>query len=199
MPALAPPITALVLPHREAAEVDRRHVEFCEELGAYSPVGRALARLAAVMSVRAERCADSENARLVDRARRALSEFDPPPGLDPADLKRLRSEAEFRAMFDPSDEAKEARRYEAAAVRTFLRALKELQRMKKAAAVEAAKAEEEALGSFLPGDLTDTEFDAIYAGVVAATAPKSTAPAAPPAGPASPRVAEVPFAISKRR
>ncbi len=198
MKTTLPNLAALVLPHKETAEVDRRQADFCKELDAYSPIGQTLARIAAVMSVRAERYANFENAVLIERSRVALAEFNPPPGLSPADLKRLRTEAECGAMFDPSAEAKEARRCEDAAIRTFLRTLKELQRMKKQADAAQSKRDEELLASFSPGDLTDEEFDAKYAELF------DQAPRQAPAPPASARpgpargVSEVPFAIGKR-
>ncbi len=187
-----------LLPQREAVEVERRAARFCEEMQTYSEIGQVLARIAAMMSVRAERCADHENAILVERARQALSGFRPPEGLDPAEIQRLRAEVEARALFDPSDEAKQARKYQADAVRSFFRAHKELQRMKREAEAKARADEDEALASFSPGAMTDAEFDRVYAEVVASSARPTPSRMAPTPSPIANGVSEVPFAIGKR-
>ncbi len=191
-----------LMPELEADEAERRHAAFCEEFQSYSPLGQVMARLAATMSVRAERCADHENAVLVDRSRKALADFEVPAGLDAAGVAKLRGEAETRAMFDPSPEATAARRHEAAAVRTFLRAVKELQRMKREADAEArAKVDPQigSLGSFLPGELDDDEFERMYARVMAEAprppALRSDRAEVTPLG----AVVELPFAIGKPR
>jgi hypothetical protein len=149
-----------VMPQREAAEVERRTEAFVQELRPSGEVGVALARHAARMSVRMERCAEHENATMVERVRQALDEFTPPEGVeDPAVIARLRGEVERRALFDASKEATLARKYEVAAERGFFRALKELrllERQRKAA--ESAELEE-TLGSILPGEMNDDEFD----------------------------------------
>ena len=153
--------TGPLMPEREAEEVERRHVAFCAEFGSYSESGQTLSRIAAVMSVRAERCGHYENAVLVERARKTLADFVPPSGADAEALRKLRNAAEARAMFDASAEMKEARRYEASAVRTFLRALKELQRIKRDADKAERAAQEAALGSFLQDDKFLAEFEAL--------------------------------------
>ena len=107
-----------------------------------------------------ERCANHENAALTKHVRRALDEFVPPEGVvDPAEVARLRKEAERRAQFDASREAGLARKYEAAAERGFFRALKELRQHERA--VKAAEAEllEEKLASILPGAMAAEGFD----------------------------------------
>ena len=165
---------AKLLPEREAAEVERRTAAFIEELDPSGEVGIALARHAARMSVRMERCASHENAALTEHVRRALAEFVPPEGVtDEAEVARLRKEVERRAQFDASKEASLARKYEAAAERGFFRALKELRLHEKA--VKAAEAEilEETLGSFLPGRMSDGEFQALCA--EASSAPRKPA------------------------
>ena len=189
-----------LMPELEADEAERRHAAFCEEFQSYSPLGQVMARLAATMSVRAERCVDHENAVLVDRARKAQAEFKAPAGLDAAGVAKLRREAEIRAMFDPSAEAAAARRHEAAAVRTFLRAVKELQRMKREAEARAkVEFQSGSLGSFLPGEMDDDDFEQMYARVMAEAprppALRSDRAEASPLG----AVVELPFAIGKPR
>ena len=197
----------VVIPIREAAEVDRRHAGFCQEFGTYSESGQALARLAATMSVRAERYAEHENAQLADRARAALLEFEAeaPDDLDPADRKRLRIEAQARVMFDPSPEAASARKYEASAVRNFLRALKELQKLKaeeearELAELRDLEQEPEEVGSFSPGEMTDAEFDSL--GLEIGLPPAPLAAATPSTGEFLGRAGQfdVPIAIGRPR
>ena len=161
--ALTHGLTAVkLLPEREAAEVERRSAAFIEELNPTGEVGVALARHAARMSVRMERCATHENACLTEHVRRAVAEFVAPEGVvDPAEVARLRKEAERRAQFDASREAGLARKYEAAAERGFFRALKELRQHERA--VKAAEAEllEEKLASILPGARAAEGFDGL--------------------------------------
>jgi hypothetical protein len=130
------------------------------------------------MSVRMERCAEHENARVAEGVRRALAEFVPPEGVtDPAEIARLRNEAERLALFEASKEATLARKYEAAAERSFFRALKELRAHERwVKAAEEAELDEE-LGSFLPGEMTHEEFDAMCAAEMATplVGPVSTA------------------------
>ena len=153
-----------LMPEREAAEVERRGAAFVEELNPSGEVGVVLAYHAARMSVRMERCAEHENAALTEHVRRALDEFVPPEGVvDPAEIARLRAAAERRALFDASKEASLARKYEAAAERGFFRALKELRQHERRLKAAEDEAFEEKLGSILPGDMTDEEFDARYA------------------------------------
>ena len=155
---------ALLFPEHEGVEIQRRTIAFVEELDPSGEVGIVLARHAARMSVRMERCSEHEKAVLTERVRRALDEFVPPEGVtDPAVLARLRSEVERRALFDDSKEAGLARKYEAAAERSFFRALKELRLHERQVKAAEAEAIEEKLASFLPGDMTDEEFDARYA------------------------------------
>ena len=164
--ALKHGLTAVkLLPEREAAEVERRTAAFVAELNPSGEVGVALARHAARMSVRMERCATHENACLTEHVRRALDEFAPPEGVvDPAEIARLRKEAERRAQFDASKEASLARKYEASAERGFFRALKELRLHEKQvkAADPATEGESfrEALGSFLQVEKKVAEFEA---------------------------------------
>ncbi len=198
-PAPAPVAAEVPYPHREAAEVDRRTAEFCDELQCFSQLGQTLARVAAVMSVRAERCYDHENAMLVERTRKALAEFTPPPGLGAAEAQRLRAEVEARAQFDPSDEARQARKYEAAALRTFARALQEIRRLKRDAEAKAKAEVDDLLASFSPGDLTDDEFDAWCAaeGMAMARPANAPSPLDPPIGHAG--RFEIPLTIGRPR
>lgn len=178
-----------VLTEREAAEVDRRSVAFLKELNPSGEVGEALVRHAARMSVRMERCGELENAALTEHVRRVLAEFVPPEGVtDAAEIARLRKEVERRALVDVSKEASLARKYEAAAERSFFRALKELRLHEKAMKAAEAEMFEEKLGSILPGAMSDDEFDALYAEAVLPT----------PRGHASP-VGSVDFSTSKGR
>jgi hypothetical protein len=154
-----------LIPQREAEEVERRYIAFCEELQPSGELGIALVRQAATMSVRTERCFEHENAMLTERVRKVDAEFVAPEGVDEATAARLRHEACSRAMFDPSKEASLARKYEGAAQRAFFRALAELRRVEKAAKAAEEKELDEQLGSFLPpevkGDLasmSDEEF-----------------------------------------
>ena len=191
---------ALLFPEHEGVEIQRRTVAFVEELNPSGEVGVVLARHAARMSVRMERCSEHEKAMLTERVRRALDEFVPPEGVvAPAEIAKLRAEVERRALFDASKEASLARKYEAAAERGFFRALKELRQHERQLKAVEAEAFEEELASFLPGDMTDEEFDARYAEEMST----------PPRGYASPdgsgdlgsmggRV-DVPMSIGKRR
>ncbi len=161
----------VVLPEADAAEVDRRAVTFAAELNATGDVGHALARRAALNSVRMERGADQQTAALAEHVRRAEADFVPPEGVSADEADRLRAEAVRRAMFDPSKEATLARRYEAAAERGFFRALKELRQGEREARVETRTADvvgdDAMMGSFLASREAarrmDAEFDAMYA------------------------------------
>ncbi len=110
---------------RYAAEVERQFAELQEELQPSGEVGQALARRAAVCSVRMDRAVLQETASLSERVRKAEADFQAPEGVNAVEAERLRAEAGARAMFDPSQEATLARRYEASAERGFFRALKE--------------------------------------------------------------------------
>ncbi len=192
-----------VLPEREAAEVQRRYVTFCAEAKPTGEIGYSLALRAATLSVRLERCATHETAVLADRVRRAEADFEAPEGLDPAEERKLREAAGHRALFDASAEASLARKYEAAAERGFFRALKELRQHERALRAAEAASEDEALGSILPGELSDEEFDAMYAelGVPeAGDSPISTMIGPIPAEPeARKRRPKLPIAGKRRR
>ena len=59
-----------------------------------------------------KRSEDQETAALSQRVRDAVETFEVPEGIDPVEADRLRDEAARRAMFDPSNEATLARKYE---------------------------------------------------------------------------------------
>ncbi len=170
----------VVLAEADAAEVDRKAAAYARELNASDEIGRDLARQAALNMVRMDRAADQQTAALAERVRQVEAEFVAPEGATDEDAAKLRSEAVRIAMFDPSKEATLARKYEAAAVRGFFRAIKELrQHAKRADIAPAARAQfaaaqksTEQLGSFLP------------AAKQPPAAPKSAV--APPSMPASP-------------
>ncbi len=156
----------VVLPEGDAAEVRRRTASFAAETNARGEIGHVLARNAALNSVRMERAADQQTAALSARVRKVEAEFVAPEGVDAAEADRLKAEAARIAMFDPSPEAAMIRKYEAAAERGFFRALKELKRMEREARASAPATIEEAeamLGSFSDGEMSDEEFDALYA------------------------------------
>ncbi len=143
----------IVLPEKDAAEVERRSITFAEELNATGDVGAALARRAALNSVRMERGADQQTASLTERVRQVEAEFVAPEGVSAEDAERLKQEAVRIAMFDPSKEANLARRYEAAAERNFFKALRELRQLQKAvqadSRAEVAFEAQKLMGSFL--------------------------------------------------
>ena len=116
----------VVMPEGDAAEVERRAVAFAGELNASDEVGMALARRAALNSVRMERAADQQSVAMTRRIRQVEADFVATEGVDAAEVARLRSEAVRIAMFDPSPEATLARRYESAAERAFFHCIKEL-------------------------------------------------------------------------
>jgi hypothetical protein len=133
----------IVIPEREAAELERRFKAFAGELKPSGEVGRSLVLHATRMSIRMEICADRQNFMAAERVRKALAEIEYPEGIDQAGADRLRNEASDRAMFDPPKEAILARSYEDAATRGFYRALKELRVVEKAARAADAEIEEE--------------------------------------------------------
>jgi hypothetical protein len=194
----------VVLPEKDAAEVERRAVAFAEELNATGELGHALARRAAMNSVRMERAADQQTAALSEHVRKVEAEFVPPEGTDADEAARLRSEAVRRAMFNPAKEATLARKYEAAAERAFFRCLKELRQMEKQARAES-KADQNAntdemLGSFFAAQQVarreDAEMDAFFAEMEAAMprGPINSPHLAPMAG-----GADLPISAGRRR
>jgi hypothetical protein len=181
----------VVLPVEDLAEVERRSAAFQAELAPEGEVGHALARRAAILSVRMERGAEQETAALSERVRLAMDEFEAPEGVNAIDADRLRVEAGRRAMFDPSREATLARKYEAAAERGFFRALKELRQLRREPAralasdvAAEAQASLDRLGSFLP-----------VGAPIRSTPPQAT-PTPPPAPSKAPSTTWDPFASS---
>jgi hypothetical protein len=152
----------VVLPEGEAAEVGRRFEAYVEELKPVGVLGLDLVRRAATMSVRMGRCVDHESAAISGRVRRAIAEFVAPEGVDAAEADGLRAEAGKLAAFDPSDEATLARRYEAAAERSFFRALKELRLIEREAKAGDSGMFEETLGSFMRLEKETAELEALY-------------------------------------
>ena len=204
----------IVLPEADAAEVERRAAVYAEEMEAVGEVETDLARIAALNAVRIERGADQQTAALTERVRKVEAEFVAPEGSSEAEAAKLRDEAVRRAMFDPSKEATLARKYVAAAERSYFRALKELRQVQKTYGVpeEETKAESEAevlregLASFLSLQATNGEFDAMYARMVAEDPSLADPmPAWPSSAPFPPRFQpaggafDVPFAIGKPR
>ena len=116
----------VVLPEKDAAEVERKAEAYAREMNASGEIGHDLARRAALNAVRMDRAADQQTAALAERVRRVEAEFVAPEGVSAEEADRLRAEAVRIAMFDPSPEATLARKYEAAAERGFHKALKDL-------------------------------------------------------------------------
>ena len=162
--------SGVVLPEGDAAEVGRRAGAFARELNAEGEIGAALARRAALNSVRMERAADQQTVALARRIREVEADFVAPDGVDEAEAAKLRGEAVRFAMLDTSKEATLARKYENAAERSFFRCLKMLkQRDREAKAVEKAESEqaiEAMMGSYLQAARSmrdeDEAFDALY-------------------------------------
>jgi hypothetical protein len=152
----------IVMPEDDAAEVERLSREYQHEFKAETPSEAQLAHRMAAMSVRMQRSVDQETARLSERVRRVMDEFQAPEGVDAVQAERLRNEAGNIALFDDSKEGILARKYEAAAERCFFRSLKELRQLKQGSAKEQSKDEGSAamltqvkatmtqLGSFFP-------------------------------------------------
>ena len=174
---------------------------------------RILVRRIAVSSVRMDRGVEQETAHLAERVRKAEADFVAPEGADEATVAQLRAEAEARAMFDPSKEATLARKYEAAAERSFFRALKELRQLEKQAKAPesppAAEPDQKALGSFLTMREIDAQLNELEArmdrreaDLARMTGSKPIPPArvAPPARFSAPGDAfELPFSIGRPR
>ncbi len=185
----------VVLPEREADEVDRRYAAYLAELNPSGEIGRNLARRAATLSVRMERCVNRENAELTDRVRSALAEYQAPEGVDAEFAAKHREEAGRRAAFDPSPEATLARRYEAAAERGFFKVMKELRQVERAVKVEVQEAHfQAAMASFGAFNPFDAELDAIERRMDGPTPPKRPSE---PLG-AAPTAFELPFSIGRR-
>jgi hypothetical protein len=194
----------VVLAEADAAEVARRTASYADELDAMGDVGQALARLAAIHSVRVERAADQQTAALTQRVRQIEAEFVPPEGVDDDEAAQLRAEAGRIAMFDPSKEATLARQYQAAAERGFYKALKELRLMERQAEA-LLKADDTdrvdaMMASFLKSrsaaQQRDTEFDALSP---ERDMPMPRRPANSPLLPQRDREIDVPMTIGRAR
>jgi hypothetical protein len=105
----------VVLPEKDAAEVERLSLAFRDELKPTGEVGGLLVRRMATLTVRMDRSVDQETAALSQRVRQAMDEFKAPEGVDAETAERLRDEAARIALFDTSKAATLARKYEAAA------------------------------------------------------------------------------------
>ena len=152
----------IVMPEDDAAEVEQLSLELQHEFKTETPTEIQLAHRMATMSVRMQRCLNQETAKLSERVRRVMAEFQPPEGVDAVQAERLRIEAGNMALFDDSKEGILAQKYEAAAERCFFRSLKELRQLKQASTEEQSKDAGSAamlaqvkatmtqLGSFLP-------------------------------------------------
>jgi hypothetical protein len=193
----------VVIPVEDAAEVERRSAAFREELQPTGEVGRALVRRAAFMSVQLDRSMARDDDATAERVRRVEAEFVAPEGLDAAAAERLKAVAKRRATFDPSPEAALARKYEAAAERGLLRALKGLRLIEKQARAAVPMVDDETiektLASLFQIEKTLNEREARH---------KEQAPM-PPSKPRSriepgylekiDNIFDVPIAIGKRR
>lgn len=161
----------IVLPEADAAEVARRAAAFVEEMGVIGDVGQAVARLAALNSVRAERAADQQTAALTQRVRQVEADFVAPEGIDDEESAKLRDEAVRIAMFDPSPEAALARRYQVEAERGFYKAIKMLRQMEKEAEALMKAEDEKRVNAMVASIMAktradrqmDEEMDALYA------------------------------------
>lgn len=189
----------LNIPEREAAEADHRCRSFAVELDASSEIEMVFVRHAARMSVRMERCALHATAIDSVRVRLAIAAVEIPEGCTPKEAENLRRDAATLALFCPSAEATLARKYEQAAERGFFRAVKELRIVQRDERARERREQEghlaEPLGSILPGELSDEEFDRIYAQAMSEGPPRSVVGRvkAPKVGP------EVPVATFDRR
>ncbi len=147
----------VVVPQEDAAEIERRFETISNELRPSGEISSLLIRRVATLSVRLERSVLQETAALSERVRQAEAAFEAPEGASPTQTEMLRAEAGHRALFDPSKDAANARKYEAAAERGLFRALKEIRQVEKEAKAAAESElllepydERPALGSFLP-------------------------------------------------
>jgi hypothetical protein len=189
----------IALSNEDAVEVERRFVAFQAEMKPSGELGRALVQRVAMLSVRLDRSVTQETAALSDRVRQAEADFEAPEGLDDESAEQLRREAGRRAMFDPSQEATLARKYEAAAERGFFRALKEFRQVERESKGPEAGAALKALGSFLPVEKIESILQNLPA-TSPRPAPSKPAKALEPAwNPAPAGVFDVPFAIGRAR
>jgi hypothetical protein len=152
-----------VLPELEAAEVDRRAEALFDEYRPSGELGAALVHQVALMSVRMEMCAKHLNRASTARVRQALAEYDVPEGISEAEFERLRQEETDRVLFDTSKEGILARKYAAAAERSFFRALNELRQLAKEAKAVSEIKTDEIMASILSGGSSDDVFENMFA------------------------------------
>ena len=152
-----------VLPELEAAEVDRRAEALFNEYRPSGELGAALVHQVALMSVRMEMCAKHLNRASTSRVRQALAEYDVPEGISEAEFERLRQEVTDRVLFDTSKEGILARKYAAAAERSFFRALNELRQLAKEAKAAKEIETDQIMASILSGGSSDDVFEKMYA------------------------------------
>jgi hypothetical protein len=151
-----------VLPELEAAEVDRRAEALFNEYRPSGELGAALVHQAALMSVRMEMCAKHLNRTTTARVRQALAEYEVPEGISEAEFERLRQEVTDRELFDTSKEGILARKYAAAAERSFFRSLKELRQLTKEAKAVSEAETDQIMASILSGESSDDVFEKMF-------------------------------------
>jgi hypothetical protein len=194
----------IVLSETDAAEVARRSITFADELGALGDVGHALARLAALNSVRAERGADQQTAALTQRLRQVEADFVAPEGVDEATEAKLRNEAVRIATLDTSKEGILARKYEVAAERGFYKAIKLLRQMEREGEALLKAEENERVDAMMASILSrknefqkmDDDFDALCDRM---DMPMRTRPANFPQTPAMEGQVDIPMTIGRSR
>jgi hypothetical protein len=152
-----------VLPELEAAEVDRRAEALFNEYRPSGELGAALVHQVALMSVRMEMCAKHLNRTTTARVRQALAEYDVPEGISEAEFERLRLEMTDRVLFDTSKEGILARKYAAAAERSFFRALKELRQLAKEAKAKHDAETDQIMASILSSGSSGDVFEKMHA------------------------------------
>jgi hypothetical protein len=194
----------IVLSETDAAEVARRSITFADELGALGDVGNALARLAALNSVRAERGADQQTASLTQRLRQVETDFVAPEGVDEPTEAKLRDEAMRVATLDTSKEGILARKYEVAAERGFYKAIKLLRQMEREGEALLKAADNERVDTMMASILSrkndyqkmDNDFDALCDRM---DMPMPTRPANSPQAPAMVNGVDIPMTIGRPR
>ena len=136
---------------------------------------------------------------MTERVRQVVAEFVPPEGATEHEAAQLRQDAVRRAMFDSSKEATLARKYEAAAERSFLRCLKELRQLERQARGGSRAAYHgpmpAGMASFLDDPEADDQVDAIYALL---NLPRPKPPLKSSRTPTIPTGIDVPIAVGRR-
>ena len=203
-------VASVPLSEGDSIELGHRIREYEAELIPTNAIEYALVERMAVSSIRMDRGVSFEAASLALVIRKAEDDFVAPEGTPVQKLAKLRAEASARALFDPSKEATLARKYEAAAERSFFRCLKELREMQKPTKALDPKVKEavfrQELGSFLAANAANDEFMARYEKsldddhLMADPMPRRgvSVPQSPPR-PTAGGSFEVPFSIGKPR